>query len=280
LSSVSPSAMLCSLSSQLPTARFMSKGWRRCVLGTARLIKHLICVPRNWIMYAGAGRLCPVCGRSSRAFAPFGHPVRRDAQCVWCLSLERHRLMSLYIERRLAPFAGTPHALHVAPEPCLQPALRRLFGRGYASADVQDPGADLSMDITGIQFPDESFDFIYCSHVLEHVEDDRQAMSEFRRVLKKGGVAILLVPVTDRPQTFGDPTIIEPQARQQAFGQRDHVRVYGADYPTRLQESGFEVEVVRVEDLATPNEADAMNLGEAAGVIYVCRRGTLSFDDR
>jgi ubiquinone/menaquinone biosynthesis C-methylase UbiE len=119
--------------------------------------------------------------------------------------------------------------LHVAPEPCFERRFRERLGKSYITGDLFDPGAMVKMDITDIKYPDQSFDVIYCSHVLEHVQDDRRAMREFHRVLKRAGWAILLVPVTAEV-TFEDPAIIEPRERLEAFGQEDHVRRYGSDY--------------------------------------------------
>lgn len=128
------------------------------------------------------------------------------------------------------------------------------------------------MDIMSIGYPDETFDVVYCSHVLEHVADDRKAMRELRRVLKKDGIAILLVPIVGGAHTFEDPAITDPKERARLYGQHDHVRSYGADYVDRLKEAGFAVDVVAVRDLATEEEAVRMNLSAAAGEIYVCRR--------
>jgi SAM-dependent methyltransferase len=165
--------------------------------------------------------------------------------------------------------------LHVAPEACLEPRLRSLIGRGYVTADVRPGRADLTMDVMNIQSPDETYDRIICSHVLEHVDDDRQAMREFRRVLKTDGEAYLLVPITNGERTYEDPAITDPRDRERAFGQRDHVRKYGRDYLERLRACEFDVEVLRVSDLAGPEDAERMGLAPvSAGEIYVCRRGT------
>jgi len=189
---------------------------------------------------------------------------------VWCSSLERHRLLFLYLQRRLPSLDCV--VLHVASEACLEARLRQRFGEGYLTADFHNSRADVRMNIMDIQYPGETFDLIFCSHVLEHVEDDRKAMREFRRVLRVDGIAVLLVPIGGPARTYEDPSIVDPEARARAFGQHDHVRVYGADYVDRLQEAGFDVEILRVEDLATAEEAVQMNLSGAAGVIHVCRR--------
>ena len=132
--------------------------------------------------------------------------------------------------------------LHVAPEPQLSFLFRRATYLEYLSADLDDPGAMVKMDITDIKYPDNFFDVIYCSHVLEHVPDDRKAMAEFYRILKPGGWAILQVPIT-ADRTFEDPTVTSPADRERLFGQVDHVRRYGPDYGERLLAAGFSVKV-------------------------------------
>ena len=169
------------------------------------------------IFYYGKGRFCPICGRSSRRFRKFGVIPRDDAQCPHCGSLERHRLLWIYVSRETNLFDGTPKKmLHFAPELCLQSMFKKRLGDNYLTADLFDPHAMIKMDITNIEYPDQSFDVIYCSHVLEHVLDDRKAMREFFRVLKKDGWAILLVPDGSKT-TFEDPSIIEPEERLKAF---------------------------------------------------------------
>lgn len=222
------------------------------------------------LAYYGQGRYCPVCGRSSRRFRPFGLPPRAEAMCAFCHSLERHRLLWAYWSRETKLLSGPRmKMLHVAPEPCFRQRLRKILGDGYVTADIVSPLAAVRMDVTSIPCRDKSFDVVYCSHVLEHVLDDRKAMREFRRVLKPGGWAILLVPI-GAPTTYEDTSIVDPLARERAFGQRDHVRIYGPDYRERLRESGFEVEVKRVQDLFDAQEAARMGLTDESGDIYVC----------
>jgi SAM-dependent methyltransferase len=127
------------------------------------------------------------------------------------------------------------------------------------------------MDVTDIRYPDQTFDVILCSHVLEHVQDDRKAMRELGRVLKSHGWAILLVPIT-REVTFEDPTIVNPLERLKAFGLEDHVRAYGRDYVDRLREEGFDVVVSDVSDLAGEIDARRFGLTDACGEIHLCRR--------
>ena len=161
--------------------------------------------------------------------------------------------------------------LHVAPEQCFESRLKERLGDNYLTADLRGPHAMVQMDVTDIKYPDESFDVVYCSHVLEHVQEDKKAMREFYRVLKRDGWAILLVPITAE-ETFEDPSIIESQERLKAFGQEDHVRRYGPDYVSRLREAGFRVEVTKVHDLVQQDEAIRMGLTPASGEIYFCTK--------
>jgi ubiquinone/menaquinone biosynthesis C-methylase UbiE len=129
----------------------------------------------------------------------------------------------------------------------------------------------VKMDITNIEYDNQSFDVIYCGHVLEHVQDDRRAMREFHRVLRRNGWAILLVPITAE-ETFEDPSIVDPKQRLEAFGQEDHVRRYGPDYIDRLCEAGFKVDVAKVEDLVDKDDAIRMGFNSASGEIYYCTK--------
>ncbi len=161
--------------------------------------------------------------------------------------------------------------LHVAPETCFAKRFKKILGKNYLTADLNNP-AMVKMDITDIQYNDESFDVIYCSHVLEHVQNDKKAMREFNRVLKSNGWAILLVPV-NADKTYEDPSIVDPKERFKAFGQENHVRKYGPDYVDRLREAGFSVEVTEVSDLVNKNEATRMGLTvPPSGEIYYCTK--------
>jgi SAM-dependent methyltransferase len=224
------------------------------------------------VPYYGEGRWCPVCGKSSSRFRTFGIIRREDAQCAHCGALERHRLLWLFLSTKTDLFDGkAKKMLHVAPELCFENRFKRLLGSNYITADLLDNRAVVKMDITNIQCPDQSFDVVYCSHVLEHVPDDRRAMREFYRVLKNDGWAILLVPINSE-KTFEDPTVTSPEERLKVFGQKDHVRRYGPDYVNRLREAGFNVESTRVSDLVNREEAEKMGLTGFGEAIYYCTK--------
>lgn len=195
------------------------------------------------IYYAGNTYQCNICGATMRMFER-GPRTQGELQCPFCASRPRHRTAYLYFQNRTDLFDGAPKSmLHIAPEFSLGPKFRAIPNINYLSGDLDPAAAMVQMDITDIQYPDDSFDVIYCSHVLEHVPDDRQAMSELARVLKPGGWAVIAVPILRRDQTFEDPTITSPEDRARIYGQWDHVRVYGPDFADRLEEAGFDVTI-------------------------------------
>ena len=155
---------------------------------------------------------CPVCDSTFRRFAAFGHPPRPEAQCPRCGSLERHRLMWLFLIRNTPVETASLRVLHVAPESGISHRLRTLRNLDYLTADLDPTKADVKMDIASIQFPDGHFDVILCSNVLEHVPDAGQAMCELRRVLAPSGFALLDVPIrSDLEDTYEDWSITSPQ---------------------------------------------------------------------
>jgi len=197
------------------------------------------------------GRECPCCGWHGFAFNPYGQLTwrRNDAMCPWCHSLERHRLVYVLMRDELeeARERGAAYrTLHVAPELALANWLKSVSG-DYLSIDTNGTAME-DMDLMALGLPDDSRTLVWCSHVLEHVPDDRKAMSEIRRVLAPGGMAVIQVPV-DAPRTDEDPSVTDPQERLRRFKQEDHVRIYGPDVVKRLESAGLGVEVRGVEEL-------------------------------
>jgi len=200
-------------------------------------------------------------------------PARRAA-CPGCGSRERQRLLLLYLRNETNLFSDPLRVLHIAPEDCLQEAIAGVRNVDYVSADISSKAAMLRMDVTDIRLPDDSFDVILCSHVLEHVDDDARAMWELWRILRKGGWAILQVPVdASRERTFEDSSVTDPAERERLFGQWDHVRVYGRDYAQRLAEAGFDVHVIPYASRLGPEVIRTCGL-DAAESIYLCRKPT------
>jgi SAM-dependent methyltransferase len=194
------------------------------------------------LFYRGNEVTCPVCIQSFRKFLPYGRiNPRENALCPNCLSLERHRLMWLYLKERTAFFKSGLQVLHIAPEACFIKRFEKIHGDRYITADIESPLAKVKMDIHQIPFKENTFDVVLCNHVLEHVKDDIKAMNEIQRVLKPDGFAILQVPFFNPvpERTFEDPTITDRQEREKIFGQDDHVRKYGKDYPQRIKRAGF-----------------------------------------
>ena len=196
------------------------------------------------LLYWGSRFVCPICEGHFRKFLPFGVKSRANAQCPKCGSLERHRLLWLYLKDRTNFFTDNLRVLEIAPMDFLEHKFQAMPNLDYVSVDLESPIAMVKMDITDMQFPDNCFDCTICCHVLEHIPDDRKAMREIFRVLKPGGWAILQVPIFGE-KTFEDPTITAPEERERVFGQRDHVRIYGLDYKDRLEDAGF---IVKVDD--------------------------------
>jgi len=186
-------------------------------------------------------------GGRFRKFQPYGAEgvvKRPNARCPSCGSLERQRLIALYLERRTSFFTDPLKVLHFAPEPAFHEKFKSLSNLDYISADLISSRAMVKVDITDIPYEEHSFDVILCSHVLEHVQDDRKAMQELYRVLKPGGWALLQIPIqSSREKTYEDPSIVTPEERLKHFGQKDHVRIYGEDYKDRLASAGFTVKV-------------------------------------
>ena len=134
--------------------------------------------------------------------------------------------------------------------------------KGYITADLESPLADLHFDVQNIPLEDEYVDVIICNHLLEHVEDDRRAMAELYRILKKGGWGIMLVPEDrSRAITFEDDTITDPEERTRIFGQYDHRRIYGRDYDKRLAEAGFRVERIAYAERLSDEQRQRYAIG-------------------
>lgn len=186
---------------------------------------------------------CNVCTKKYRKFLSYGAKQRPNVLCPNCLSLERHRLMWMYLNQNTDFFTTPKKVLHIAPEQCFLKRFKSMKNLDYTTADIVSPIADVKMDLHQAPFPDNSFDVIFCNHVLEHVEDDKQCMRELYRMLKPGGFGIFQVPVDyNRETTYEDKSITSPEEREKHFWQKDHVRLYAKDYHKQLESVGFKVE--------------------------------------
>ncbi|MBQ0081408.1 MAG: methyltransferase domain-containing protein [Alistipes sp.] len=215
-------------------------------------------VPLLGLVYYGHKKRCPICGKEVKKFLPYGYEVsREDALCPRCLALERHRMLWLYIER-MHTLEKCPVLLHMAPEVSLKRRIEHIYKdcpKNYITADLESPLAELHFDICKIPLQTKSIECFICNHLLEHVEDDLKALQELYRILKPGGWGLMLSPVdTNRETTFEDSSITDRHERAKIFGQYDHLRIYGRDFPQRLSSQGFKVREVRPQDFLSATE--------------------------
>ncbi|MGX5856257.1 class I SAM-dependent methyltransferase [Dyadobacter jiangsuensis] len=227
------------------------------------------------IFYIGNKVECPVCNSKYRKFLPYGRNTssRENALCPSCLSLERHRLMALYMKRKTNFYTANLKVLHVAPEYCFIDRFEQMKNLDYITADIESPLAKVKMDIHQIPFPENTFDVAICNHVMEHVDDYILAMSELYRVLKPGGWALIQSPQDMKYEvTYEDPTITDPKEREIHFLQNDHLRLFGRNYGRELEKGGFKVTEDRfVMDELSKAEVLRYSLpGEE--IVYFCQK--------
>jgi hypothetical protein len=218
-------------------------------------------------IFSGTEHYCPICRSQISHFLVLQRSYHLF--CPICHSLQRERLGWILLNSAYIPSDGSiKRLLHIAPEPSLANYLQSEYAPWYFSADLQHKGVMIQLDVTNMPFQDNIYDLIYCSHVLEHVRDDRLAMRELQRILSPNGIAVIIVPIFNE-RTLEDPEVNEPLERERLFGQYDHVRVYGPDVIDRLSHAGFMVNTVYAEDLVTPEEIRRMGL-TAGERILVC----------
>lgn len=214
---------------------------------------------------------CNICGTES-FFHPYGQVLRNHAQCPNCESLERHRFEYKHLQEAGHLKCSKLRVLHLAPENCFIKLFRKAWGKEYITADLSDPRCQLKMDVTAIESNEKAFDLILCNHVLEHVEDDQKALSEFFRVLKPKGQLILSVPI-EGARTYEDFSITSPSQRLKAFKQPDHVRIYSLDIVERIKSAGFRVSIIKPKMLFTANELRLFSLtSSSTGILFVCKK--------
>ena len=185
----------------------------------------------------------PINGIKYNKLLPYGRlKPRENALAPDSMSLERHRLMWLFLQQKTNFFTEKLKFLHVAPEFCFINLFKKMKNLHYITGDLVSPWADVKMDVHNIPFKDNEFNVVICNHVLEHVKDDKKVMEEFYRVMKKGGWGIFQVPIDkNNKQTIEDPNITDPKVREKLYWQSDHLRLYGLDYSKKLQKVGFKV---------------------------------------
>ena len=239
--------------------------------------KALGCIPRPllikisyWVrpffvfLYKGNKYVDPIDGKSFRTFLPYGYEKQRpNVLSPSTLSLERHRLLWLFLKNETSFFTKNAKLLHFAPEQAFYNRFKKIENLDYTTTDLDSPLADVKADICNLPFDDNSYDYILCNHVLEHIPDDKKAMQELYRILKPGGFAILQIPQdVNREVTFEDDSITDPKERAQIFGQYDHLRIYGMDYFDKLKNVGFHVKAIDYTTQLTPQEIDKYRLAK------------------
>lgn len=223
------------------------------------------------LYYKGTTYEDPIDGNTFRGFLPYGYEYpRENVLSPSTLSLERHRLLWLFLKSKTNFFTAPLQVLHFAPEQAFYKRFKKLKNIKYTTTDLNSPLADVKADICNLPFKDNTFDVIFCNHVLEHIPDDKKAMNELYRILKPGGWGIFQVPQDlNREITFEDDSITDKVERAKIFGQYDHVRVYGRDYFDILRTIGFKVEEIDFTKQLTPIEIDRYRLATGEIIPYV-----------
>jgi len=198
------------------------------------------------LIFKGSKFTDPINGKKYSRFLSYGYnKIRPNALSPGTLSLERHRLLWLYLTSDHNLENQFLNVLHVAPEQVFYKKFKNFKNWTYTTTDLNSPLADVKANLCNLPFKNETYDLILCNHVLEHIIDDIKAMREIYRVLKKGGKAILQVPLdAEKEKSYEDHTIINPKDRNKHFGQYDHVRIYGMDFFNRLSNIGFKCEKI------------------------------------
>ena len=226
--------------------------------------------------YKGNRFTDPIDGKSFRKFLPYGYDKQREnALSPSTLSLERHRLMWLFLKDETHFFTSEKKqkVVHIAPEQCCLDIFRKQKNLNYTTSDLESPIADVKADICNLPFDDNSFDVVFCNHVLEHITNDIKAMQELYRVLKPGGFGIFQIPQDiSRKTTFEDNSITDKKERAKIFGQYDHVRIYGRDYFQKLRSIGFIVEEIDYTNTLSDDDTDKYCLAKGE-ILPVCFKG-------
>jgi SAM-dependent methyltransferase len=214
----------------------------------------------NSIINTGGEVYCPICDKNHK----------NSNICPACGAGSRHKTIWLFLSRRTNILSNKISVLHFAPEYCFYRKFKKMTNMNYMSGDLNSPRAMKYIDITNIEYPDNYFDVLISSHVLEHVDNDIKAMKELFRVQKNGGWSIHLVPIDyTRKITFEDSSLNTPDKREKFYGHYDHKRIYGTDYKDRLENVGFEVDTIKVEEFCSEDEIRQMKLRKGFEVYFL-----------
>lgn len=229
------------------------------------------------LLYRGNNVECSVCERSFRKFLSYGSDVahRENVLCPYDLTLERHRLMWLYLKNESNFFTDQLEVLHIAPEQCFHKTFKNQKNLKYLTGDLVSPIADMHFDLHQIPLEENRFDVVFCNHVLEHVDDAMQCMRELNRVMKPEGWGIFQVPQDfSREETYEDKSITSPEEREKHFWQKDHVRLFGKDYPDWLRKAGFEIKEYIPSEHFSKEQIARFRLMEKE-VLYIAKKPNL-----
>jgi len=251
----------------------------------SRIFKYFLnLIPRPWLIslsywvrplialfLKGKRFIDPIDGKRFRKFLPYGYESPREkVLSPSTLSLERHRLLWLFLRNKTKLFTKPLKLLHFAPEQAFYKRFRKQANLDYVTTDLNSPLADVKADICKLPFENDAFDVILCNHVLEHIPDDTQAMKELFRVLRPGGWGVFQIPQdVKRDKTFEDNTITDKKERAKIFGQYDHVRIYGLDYFDKLRSIGFIVEAVDYTTQLSSEEINRYRLAKGELIPFV-----------
>jgi len=208
---------------------------------------------------------CPVCGNTDTPFTPLPDSFIETARqhgfkdydkwemlsldaygCNSCGASDRERIYAYWIKQQIEKkkFTKGSRLIHFAPEAALSKQIKSINFFDYKTADLIMDDVDYKVDMMDMPFDDDSFDFFICSHVLEHVESDDQAIEELYRITKSGGCGILVAPILiGLEKSEEDPSVKDESERWRLYGQNDHVRLYAHDdYINKIQSHGFHVD--------------------------------------
>lgn len=212
---------------------------------------------------------CPYCGWEGWRFLTAGAPLRPNRLCPSCKSLERYRMLALFLDRKLAGRDGAK-VLDIAPQPCVEQLCRRR-GWEYLSSDLDSPTAMIHADLRAMPMADNSFDAIVCFHVMEHIADDIPAYREIGRLLRPDGFGVICVPLGEGPTQEGAPR----SEWSRLYGRYDHVRLYGLDIVDRMVRGGLAVEIVDTHAYFAEAEQTRHGLRGDDRYLFVVRRAAV-----
>lgn len=229
------------------------------------------------LLFKGNHVECPVCENQFRKFLSYGSKVvhRENVLCPYDLTLERHRLMWLYLKNESNFFTDHLKVLHIAPEQCFHKRFKKQPNLNYLTGDLVSPIADLHFDLHEIPLEDNKFDVVFCNHVMEHVSDVHQCLSELFRVMSPGGWGIFQVPQDfSSAKTYEDNSITSPAEREKHFWQKDHVRLFGRDYPDYLRKAGFVISEYKPSEHFSKDVISRFRLMEEE-ILYIAKKPKL-----